>query len=73
MALKRYAHATSAPYTPAPQVAGMFAELLKSPAFASDLAQRAEAVRGELRSFRERIAFAGRVTSLSRFAERERQ
>jgi Cupin superfamily protein len=73
MALKRYAHATSAPYTPAPQVAGTFAELLKSPAFATDLAQRAEAVRGELRSFRERIAFAGRVTSLSRFAERKRQ
>lgn len=73
MALKRYAQATSAPYTPAPLVSGAFADLLKSPAFATDLAQRAEAVRGELRAFRERIAFAGRVTSLSRFAERKRQ
>jgi hypothetical protein len=72
MALKRYAQATVAPYTPAPQVSGAFAELLKSPAFAADLAQREQAVRGELRSFRERIAFAGRVTALSRFANRER-
>jgi hypothetical protein len=70
MALKRYAHATSAPYTPAPQVAGTFAELLQSPAFEAELAQRAEAVRAELRTFRERIGFAGRVTSLSRFSER---
>jgi ribosomal protein L16 Arg81 hydroxylase len=70
MALKRYAYATSAPYTPAPQVAGGFAELLKSPAFEADLAQRAEALRAELRTFRERIAFAGRVTALSRFTQR---
>jgi hypothetical protein len=67
MALKRYAHATTAPYTPAPQVAGSFAELLKSPAFEADVMQRAEAVRVELRTFRERIASASRVTALSRF------
>jgi hypothetical protein len=73
MALKRYAHATSAPYTPAPDVAATFAELLRSPEFKGDLERRAEAVRAELRSFRERIAFAGRVTALSRFAERKRQ
>ena len=70
MALKRYAHATSPAYTPAPQVAGAFAELLKSPAFEADLTQRADALRTELRTFRERIAFAGRVTALSRFAKR---
>ena len=70
MALKRYAHATNAPYTPAPQVVGTFADLLKSPAFEGDLAQRAEAVRAELLAFRERIGFAGRVTALSRFARR---
>ena len=70
MALERYAHATSAPYTPAPQVADMFADLLKSAAFEADLGRRAEAVRAELRAFRERIAFAGRVTSLSRFVQR---
>jgi JmjC domain len=70
MALERYAHATSAAYTPAPQVAGAFADLLKSAAFEADLGRRAEAVRAELRAFRERIAFAGRVTSLSRFTQR---
>ena len=70
MALERYAHATSAPYTPAPQVADTVADLLKSEVFEADLGRRAEAVRAELRAFRERIAFAGRVTSLSRFVQR---
>lgn len=70
MALERYAHATSAPYTPAPDVASAFAELLRSPVFAGDLGQRAETLRGELRAFRERIDAAGRVTALSRFARR---
>ena len=70
MALERYARATSAPYTPAPEVAGAFAELLRSPAFKGDLAQRTEALRAELRAFRERIAAAGRVTALSRYSQR---
>lgn len=70
MALERYALATSASYTPAPEVARAFAELLRSPAFEGDLAQRAETLRGELRAFRERIDAAGRVTALSRFARR---
>ena len=70
MALERYARATSAPYTAAPEVAGAFAELLRSPAFKGDLAQRTEALRAELRAFRERIAAAGRVTALSRYSQR---
>jgi hypothetical protein len=70
MALKRYAQATSAPYTPAPEVATSFAELLRSPEFKGDLERRSEAVRAELRAFRERIAFASRVTALSKFAQR---
>jgi Cupin superfamily protein len=69
MALDRYKHATSAPYSPAPEVAGAFADLLRSPAMRGELEQRTEALRSELRAFRERIAFAGRVTSLSRYAK----
>jgi hypothetical protein len=70
MGLDRYAHATRAPYTPAAEVAGSFAELLRSPDFQADLAQRADTLRAELRAFRERIDFAGRVTALTRFSRR---
>jgi hypothetical protein len=70
MAIGRYQHATSAPYTPAPDVAAAFAELLGSPEFRGELGQRAEALRAELRAFRNRIGFAGRVSALSRFSQR---
>ena len=38
--------------------------------FHAELGRRADALRAELRAFRERIGFAGRVTALSRFARR---
>jgi hypothetical protein len=68
MGIDRYAQATRAPYTSAPEVAESFAGLLRSADFRAALAQRSDALRGELRAFRERIDAAGRVTALSRFA-----
>ena len=70
MALDRYKHATTAPYSPAPEVAGAFAELLR---LSGDARRPRVSARrrcaAELRAFRERIAFAGRVTSLSRYSK----
>ena len=67
-ALARYGHATRAPYTPATDVARTLGELFHSAPFQAELVQRTEAMRAEVRAFRERIGAAGRVSYLSRFA-----
>ena len=70
-ALTRYQQATCRPYTPASEVARTFGELLASPAFTAELAQRTESIRADINSFRERIGNASRVTALSRFIRTE--
>jgi hypothetical protein len=68
-ALARYGHATRAPYTPATDVARSFGELLRSNTFQAELLQRSEAMRAEVRAFRERIGGASEMSYLSRFAD----
>lgn len=68
-ALARYGHATRAPYTPAVEVAQTLADLLQSPSFRAELEQRSQAMRTEVRAFRERIGAASRVSYLARFAD----